>query len=205
MYGSSLYDRPRTDNTVGHARRALDDLHIHGKLVKGGPPTRSKIEDAASSQQVASTCSGAHSTREPAAKHHGKGPDFYAELAALAGAIADARLGWPSTACCSPRLHPWGTPKARRTERGGGQLRASISSSRSVCRHCPCHSWRSCHSWCICPCHSCPYSCRLVICNRLSCCGRPRRDTGRKAEASSKGKAKAEYKAKHICTVVNSL
>ena len=45
MYGSSLYDRPRTDNTVGHARRALDDLHIHGKLVKGGPPTRSKIED----------------------------------------------------------------------------------------------------------------------------------------------------------------
>ena len=45
MYGSSLYDRPRTDNTVGHARRALDDLHIHGRLVKGGPPTRSKIED----------------------------------------------------------------------------------------------------------------------------------------------------------------
>jgi len=45
MYGSSLYDRPRTDNTVGHARRALDDLHIHGKFVKGGPPTRSKIED----------------------------------------------------------------------------------------------------------------------------------------------------------------
>ena len=45
MYGSSLYDRPRTDNTTGHARRALDDLHIHGKLVKGGPPTRSKIED----------------------------------------------------------------------------------------------------------------------------------------------------------------
>merc|ERR1712153_18269 len=45
MYGSSLYDRPRTDNTVGHARRALDDLHIHGKLVKGGPPTRSKLED----------------------------------------------------------------------------------------------------------------------------------------------------------------
>ena len=45
MYGSSLYDRPRTDSTVGHAKRALDDLHIHGKLVKGGPPTRSKIED----------------------------------------------------------------------------------------------------------------------------------------------------------------
>ena len=45
MYGASLYDRPRTDSTVGHARRALDDLHIHGKLVKGGPPTRSKIED----------------------------------------------------------------------------------------------------------------------------------------------------------------
>ena len=45
MYGLSLYDRPRTDNTVGHARRALDDLHIHGKLVKGGPPTRSKLED----------------------------------------------------------------------------------------------------------------------------------------------------------------
>ena len=45
MYGSSLYDRPRTDNTVGHARRALDDLHIHCKLVKGGPPSRSKIED----------------------------------------------------------------------------------------------------------------------------------------------------------------
>ena len=45
MYGSSLYDRPRTDSTVGHARRALDDLHIHGRLVKGGPPTRSKIED----------------------------------------------------------------------------------------------------------------------------------------------------------------
>ena len=45
MYGSSLHDRPRTDSSVGHARRALDDLHIHGKLVKGGPPTRSKIED----------------------------------------------------------------------------------------------------------------------------------------------------------------
>ena len=45
MYGSSLYDRPRTDSTVGHAKRALDDLHIHGRLVKGGPPTRSKIED----------------------------------------------------------------------------------------------------------------------------------------------------------------
>ena len=45
MYGSSLHDRPRTDSSVGHARRAIDDLHIHGKLVKGGPPTRSKIED----------------------------------------------------------------------------------------------------------------------------------------------------------------
>jgi len=45
MYGASLYDRPRTDSTVGHARRALDDLLIHGKLVKGGPPTRSKLED----------------------------------------------------------------------------------------------------------------------------------------------------------------
>jgi len=45
MYGASLHDRPRTDSSVGHARRALDDLHIHGKLVKGGPPTRSKIED----------------------------------------------------------------------------------------------------------------------------------------------------------------
>ena len=45
MYGFSLHDRPRTDSSVGHARRALDDLHIHGKLVKGGPPTRSKIED----------------------------------------------------------------------------------------------------------------------------------------------------------------
>jgi len=45
MYGSSLYDRPRTDSTVGHAKRALDDLHIHGKLVKGGPAPRSKQQD----------------------------------------------------------------------------------------------------------------------------------------------------------------
>ena len=45
MYGASLHDRPRTDSSVGHARRALDDLLIHGRLVKGGPPTRSKIED----------------------------------------------------------------------------------------------------------------------------------------------------------------
>ena len=45
MYGSSLYDRPRTDNTTGHARRALDDLHIHGRLVKGGPPRSMLLDD----------------------------------------------------------------------------------------------------------------------------------------------------------------
>ena len=45
MYGSSLYDRPRTDNTTGHARRALDDLHVHGRLVKGGPPRSRTLDD----------------------------------------------------------------------------------------------------------------------------------------------------------------
>jgi len=50
MYGPPFYPestggRPRTESTGGHARRALQDLLIHNKKVKGGPPARSKLED----------------------------------------------------------------------------------------------------------------------------------------------------------------
>jgi len=46
MYGPPFYpDRPRTDNTRGHARRALEDLMIHNKKVKGGLPSRSRQDD----------------------------------------------------------------------------------------------------------------------------------------------------------------
>ena len=46
MYGPPFYpDRPRTDNTRGHARRALEDLLIHNKKVKGGLPSRSRLDD----------------------------------------------------------------------------------------------------------------------------------------------------------------
>jgi len=50
MYGPPFYPestggRPRTENTGGHARRALQDLLIHDKKVKGGPPAKSKLED----------------------------------------------------------------------------------------------------------------------------------------------------------------
>ena len=46
MYGPPFYpDRPRTESTGGHARRALQDMMIHDKKVKGGLPARSKLED----------------------------------------------------------------------------------------------------------------------------------------------------------------
>ena len=43
MYGPPFYpDRPRQDGTRGHARRALEDLLIHNKMVRGGMPSQTQ-------------------------------------------------------------------------------------------------------------------------------------------------------------------